>query len=166
MMRMMIVGAAAVLGFAAPAAGQGPLPLSVEVRLDAGIPVGDSGDLYETGVGFGLRGALELTPGFAVYGGYSRFEFDVDDEIVPAGAEREAEGFELGGRVRMDSRYGSADPYLFLGALFHDDETGLEAGLGAEYAVSWELSVTPEVRYRTVDDLDYLTMGLGVRFRF
>jgi hypothetical protein len=32
--------------------------------------------------------------------------------------------------------------------------------------VSWNVSVTPEVRYRTVDDEDYLTLGMGARFRF
>jgi hypothetical protein len=50
--------------------------------------------------------------------------------------------------------------------LFHDDDTGLEAGIGADYPVSWNASVTPGVRYRTVDDVDYLTLGMGARFRF
>lgn len=149
---------------AAPAAAQ-DIPLAFEVRLDAGIPVDDSGDLYETGVGFGVRASLDVAPTFAIYGGYSQFTFELDDELV-GDDENEVSGFELGGRVEVGSGHGSGSPYVLLGALFHDDETGIEAGLGADYAVSWQVSVTPEVRYRKVDELTYLTLGLGARFRF
>ena len=158
------VGAMAA-GGAAPAAAQSAIPLAFEVRLDAGIPVDDSGDLYETGVGFGVRASLDIAPTFAIYGGYSQFNFELDDEIVGDG-EDEVSGFELGGRVGLGSGHGSASPYFLLGALFHEDETGIEAGLGADYGVSWNVSVTPEVRYRKVDELSYLTLGMGARFRF
>jgi opacity protein-like surface antigen len=157
------VGALAA-GVAAPAAAQ-DIPLAFEVRLDAGIPVDDSGDLYETGVGFGVRASLDVAPTFAIYGGYSQFTFELDDELV-GDDENEVSGFELGGRVGVGSGHGSGSPYVLLGALFHEDETGIEAGLGADYAVSWQVSVTPEVRYRKVDELTYLTLGLGARFRF
>ena len=150
---------------AAPAAAQPDIPLAVEVRLDAGIPVGDSDDLFETGVGFGVRASLDVAPTFALYGGYSQFSFELDDELV-GDDEVEVSGFELGGRVGVGSGHGSASPYFLLGALFHEDETGIEAGLGADYAVSWQVSVTPEVRYRKVDELTYLTLGMGARFRF
>jgi hypothetical protein len=158
------VGALSV-GVAAPAAAQGDIPLAVEVRLDAGIPVGDSDDLFETGVGFGVRASLDVAPTFALYGGYSQFNFELDDELV-GDDEVEVSGFELGGRVGVGSGHGSGSPYFLLGALFHEDETGIEAGLGADYAVSWQVSVTPEVRYRKVDELTYLTLGMGARFRF
>jgi opacity protein-like surface antigen len=158
-----LVGAS-VLG-AAPAAAAQDLPLSVEVRLDAGIPLQDSDDLLDSGVGFGVRALLDIAPTFAIYGGYSRFQFDYDDEILDD-AEVEEDGFELGGRVGVGDDHGDATPYILLGALFHDDDTGLEAGIGADYAVSWNVSVTPEVRYRTIGDLDYLALGLGARFRF
>ncbi|HEY0038906.1 MAG TPA: outer membrane beta-barrel protein [Longimicrobium sp.] len=157
--------AASSLAVAAPAAAQ--LPVSVELRLDAGIPTGDAADLVDTGVGFGLRASLDLAPTFAIYGGYSQFSFDYDDDIVlDDGEEVELEGFELGGRVGLGTGGGVANPYAMLGALFHEDETGLEAGLGADYAVSYNLSVTPEVRYRTIDDFNYISLGLGARFRF
>lgn len=158
------IGAMAA-GGAAPAAAQSAIPLAFEVRLDAGIPVDDSGDLYETGVGFGVRASLDVAPTFAVYGGYSQFSFELEDDIV-GDEEVEVSGFELGGRVGMGSGHGSASPYFLLGALFHEDETGIEAGLGADYGVSWQVSVTPEVRYRKVDELSYLTLGMGARFRF
>jgi opacity protein-like surface antigen len=154
--------AAVVMG-AAPAAAQ-DVPLSIEVRLDAGIPVQDTDDLLDAGVGFGVRAMLDVAPTFAVYAGYSRFEFEVDDDLGDGDVEED--GFELGGRLGLGYGHGSAQPYFLLGALFHDDDTGLEAGLGADYPVSWNVSVTPEVRYRTVDDVDYLTLGMGARFRF
>jgi opacity protein-like surface antigen len=159
-----ILLAASALG-AAPAAAQA-LPVSVELRLDAGIPTGDAGDAYETGVGFGVRASLDLAPTFAIYGGYSQFSFDADDDAILAGGELEIEGFELGGRVGLGTGGAVANPYAMLGALFHENDTGLEAGLGADYAVSYNLSVTPEVRYRTIDGFNYITLGLGARFRF
>lgn len=158
--KTLLVGVA-VLG-AAPLAAQ-DVPLSIEVRLDAGIPTGDADDLLDRGVGFGARALLELAPTFAIYGGYSRMEFDVDEDLGEGDVEED--GFELGGRLTLGYGHGSTQPYLLLGALFHEDETGLEAGLGADYPVSWNLSVTPEVRYRTIEDLDYLTLGIGLRFR-
>jgi opacity protein-like surface antigen len=154
---------AAALLAAAPAAAQ-EVPLSFEVRLDAGVPVQDSDEVLDTGVGFTLRAMLDIAPTFAVYGGYSRFDFELDDDF--GSGDVEEDGFELGGRVGLGYGHGAAQPYFLLGALFHDDDTGLEAGIGADYPVSWNVSVTPEVRYRTVDDVDYLTLGMGARFRF
>lgn len=157
------VGAMAA-GVAAPAAAQ-EIPLSFEVRLDAGIPVDETGELYEPGVGFGVRASLDLAPTFALYGGYSRFSFELDDDLVDD-PENEVSGFELGGRLGVGSGHGSSSPYILLGALFHEDQEGLEAGIGADYAVSWQVSVTPEVRYRKIGEFTYLAMGMGARFRF
>ena len=61
---------------------------------------------------------------------------------------------------------GIYNPYFQLGALFQDDETGLEAGLGGFYPVGQNLSLTPMVRYRTIDDLDYVTIGVGLNLSF
>jgi len=159
---MTMLACAAALA-AAPAAAQ-EIPLSFEARLDAGIPLQDADETLDAGVGFGIRAMLDLAPTFALYGGYSRMEFDVDEDVGDGDVEEE--GFELGGRVGVGHGHGSGEPYFLLGALFHEDDTGLEAGLGADYAVSWNVSVTPEVRFRTVADVDYLTLGMGVRFRF
>ena len=150
---------AAMLG-AAPAMAQ----LAVEVRLDAGIPVDDTGEIYDAGVGFGLRGSLDVAPTFAVYGGYSQFDLQVDENLLPD-ADLEVSGWEVGGRVGI-GHGAAASPYFLLGALFYNDDTGIEAGVGAEYPVSWSLALTPEVRYRNVGDLTYLTLGMGARFRF
>lgn len=156
--------AAAVMGAAPAAAAAQEVPLSLEVRLDAGIPVQDTDEVLDAGVGFGVRAMLDIAPTFAIYGGYSRFEFELDDDF--GSGDVEEDGFELGGRVGLGYGHGSAQPYFLLGALFHDDDTGLEAGIGADYPVSWNVSVTPEIRYRTAEDADYLTLGMGARFRF
>jgi hypothetical protein len=145
--KTLLVGGALLA--AAPAAAQ-DIPLSVEVRLDGAIPVQDTDDFLDRGVGFGARALLELAPSFAIYAGYSRVEFEWDDDVTGGSDEVEEDGFDLGGRVSMGYGHGSAQPYFLLGALF---------------PVSWNLSVTPEVRYRTIDDLDYLTLGIGLRFR-
>ena len=152
---------AAMLGGAAPAGAQA---LSVEARLDAGIPVDESDDDYDAGVGFGLRASLAVAPTFAVYGGWSRFEFDVEETL--GDGEDEFDSFELGGRLDLAGG-GHTSPYFLLGAVFQDDDdTGIEAGIGADHAVSWNLSVTPEVRYRQTSAVRYLTLGMGARFRF
>lgn len=160
--KTLIVGGAVLA--AGPVAAQ-DLPLSVEVRLDAGIPVQDTDEFLDRGVGFGARALLELAPTFAIYAGYSRFEFERDSDLIDDAPDLEEDGFELGGRLSLGHGHGHTQPYVLLGALFHEDETGLEAGIGADYGVSWNLSVTPEVRYRTIQDIDYLTLGIGLRIR-
>ncbi|HEX8394835.1 MAG TPA: outer membrane beta-barrel protein [Longimicrobium sp.] len=160
-----IVAAAAALAGAQTASAQSALPVSFEARLDAGVPTGDAGDAFNTGVGFGLRASLDLAPTFSIYGGYSRFSFDLKDSGL-TDAEAELDGFEVGGRVSLGTGAGVATPYALLGALFHNDQTGLEAGLGADYPVSYNLSVTPEVRYRTVDEFNYISLGIGARVHF
>jgi hypothetical protein len=157
------LGLAAAVLVGTPAAAQ--LPVAIELRLDAGIPVEETGDVYDTGVGFGVRASLDVAPTFALYGGYSQFNLEVDEDILPD-ADLEVSGFELGGRVGIGSGGGAGSPYFLLGALFQDDDTGLEAGIGVDYPVSWQVSVTPEVRYRKMDNLNYITLGMGARFRF
>jgi opacity protein-like surface antigen len=161
-----MLAAGAALAGAHPAAAQTtPIPLSFEARLDAGIPTGDAGEVFNTGVGFGLRASLDLAPTFAIYGGYSRFSFDVDDNGL-GDDHVTTDGFEVGGRIGLGTGAAVATPYAMLGALFQDGETGLEAGLGADYPVSYNLSVTPEARSRTINDFNYITLGIGARVHF
>ncbi|HEU0055071.1 MAG TPA: hypothetical protein VFQ39_17915 [Longimicrobium sp.] len=127
------------------------LPLSVEVRLDAGIPTGDADDFLDNGLGWGVTGAVDLTPIFALYGGYSNFQFEIEDDV--GDDDFEDDGFDLGGRVRLGSGWTWA-PFAQFGAIFRDDDTGFEAGLGADYALGNGLSLTPLARYRSIDDLD------------
>lgn len=165
--RTALLAAAALLPLAAPAlhAQQTLLPLSAEVRLDAGIPLGDTRDEVKTGVGFSGDIALRLTPNFAVYGGYSRFNFDTKPALVGGAEEVRDDGWEVGGKAYLGSGGGVTMPYAQLGALFHGGDTGLEAGLGWSYPVGGALSVTPSVRYRTLSGFDYLAAGVGLELR-
>lgn len=160
-----LIAAAAAFGAANVAhAQQMLLPLSFEGRIDAGIPVGESGNVYKTGVGFGVNAQLHLTPQFAAYGGYSRFEFDAEGLL--GDQEVREDGWNAGGKVFFGSGLGVSNPYLQLGALFRDDETGIEAGGGWEAWVGGSLAVTPQVVYRKIDDLEYVAAGVGARIRF
>ncbi len=160
-----LIAAAAAFGAADAAhAQQTLLPLSFEGRIDAGIPVGDFGDGAKTGVGFGINAQLHLTPQFAAYGGYSRFEFDADGLLGED--EIEDDGWHAGGKVFFGSGLGVSNPYLQVGALFRDDETGIEAGGGWEYWVGGNLAVTPQATYRKVAEREYVGLGVGARIRF
>lgn len=159
-LRTTLLGTAlALLASAGTAAAQTPLlPLSVEARLDAGLPVGDAGDVLDTGFGWGVQGNLGLTPNVGLYVGYSRFEFDIDG---PIGGDVTSDGWEVGGRFSLGSNF-AFRPFAQVGAVFHE-ETGVEVGLGAIYPIAPTVSITPMVRYRSIDDLDYVTLGAGVR---
>jgi hypothetical protein len=143
------------------AVAQGTLPLSFGVRIDAGIPTGDTGDVLETGFGWGVEAAFDLTPTFALYGGYSSFSFDAED----TGDEADLDGFEAGGRVLLGTGGAVWTPYAQFGALFHVDEVGFEVGLGADYPVGNALSLTPMARFRKIEDVQYVTLGVGLNFR-
>jgi hypothetical protein len=146
------------------AGAQSTIPLAVEARLDAGIPLTDPGDALRHGVGWGAQATLALAPTFGIYGAFSRFDFNRDEALEQVTVRDE--GFALGGRLTLGTGAGTTMPYAMLGALFHDGSTGIEAGLGAEWAVTYAMAVTPMVRFRTVGSFDYLTLGAGLSFRF
>ncbi|HEX9940358.1 MAG TPA: hypothetical protein VGB15_24705, partial [Longimicrobium sp.] len=59
MVGLLALGALAVGGNRA--AAQGTLPVTVEARIDAGIPVGDLADAFEVGLGWGVLAGFDLT---------------------------------------------------------------------------------------------------------
>jgi len=157
-----VLTALALTAGAGRAGAQGTLPITVEARLDAGIPLGGSGDLLKSGLGWGVDAALDLTPMFSIYAGYSRFDLPTkaNDNISV-----KDDGFEVGGRIILGTGVGMLTPYAQVGALFHDG-TGIEAGLGAEYPIGNAVSLTPMARFRKVGDLQYVGIGLGGSLRF
>jgi hypothetical protein len=163
-MKRAMVGVLVLLGAAVaalPAAAQGTLPVSVEGRLDAGLPVGNFHDTFTTGLGWGLQADFDVTPSFAVYGGYSRFDLPVkgDSEV-----KAKDDGADIGARLTLGSGAGAWTPFLQFGVLLHD-ETGFEAGLGADYPVAMGISITPVARYRKQGDAQYVALGVGLRLR-
>ncbi len=163
-MKKAIVGLFAVAALAAGAghaAAQGTLPISLEARIDAGIPTGDFADAFDVGLGWGVFGAFDLTPNFAIYGGYSQFSFDLKDTD---GVNAKDDGFDLGGRVLLGTGAGVWTPFAQFGVLFHDD-TGFEVGLGADYPVGTGVSLTPLACFRKVGDAKYVGIGVGLSLR-
>jgi opacity protein-like surface antigen len=163
-MKRAIVGllaATALAGGAGRAHAQGNLPVSVQVRLDAGLPLGDFKDGVKTGLGWGVDGAFDVSPNFAVYAGYSSFDFDVRSSTLKV----RDDGFDVGGRVLLGTGAGILDTFAQFGALFHNGDTGFEAGLGAEYPVAPAITLTPLARYRKIGDTQYVGLGIGLSLR-
>ena len=164
-MKRAIVGLLAAVAMAAGAgraSAQGTLPISIEGRIDAGIPVGDLADDYGVGFGWGVQGAFDLTPNFSIYGGYSRFNFDPKSGSPLL--KTHDDGFDLGGRVTLGTGAGVWNPFAQFGVLFHD-ETGFEAGLGADYPVGNGVTLTPMARFRKVGNGQYVGVGIGLNLR-
>ena len=163
-MKRAMVGLLAAAGLAAgagSAVAQGNLPVSVEVRLDAGLPIGDFKDAARSGVGWGVSGMVDLAPNLGVYVGYSSFDFDLKDSSL----EFREDGVDVGARLLLGTGGGSVNTFAQFGALFHSGETGFEAGLGAEYPVSSAVTLTPLARYRKLGDAEYVGVGIGLSFR-
>jgi len=163
-MKNVIVGLFALAALAAGvdrAAAQGTLPITLEARIDAGIPTGDLADGFDAGLGWGVFGGFDLTPNFTIYGGYSRFEFNDKSDL---NVNAKDDGFDLGGRVRLGTGAGVWTPFAQFGVLFHD-ETGFEAGLGADYPVGNGVALTPMARFRKVGDAQYFGIGVGLSLR-
>ena len=156
-----LFAAAALAAGTGRAAAQGTLPVSIEARIDAGIPTGDFGDAFDVGLGWGVSGAFDLTPNFAIYGGYSQFSFDLKDTD---GVNSKEDGFDLGGRVLLGTGAGVWTPFAQFGVLFHDD-TGFEVGLGADYPVGTGVSLTPLARFRKISGVQYFGIGVGLSLR-
>lgn len=166
----------ALLLAAAPlaAAAQSVLPISVEVRGGAGIPVGDFGGNAETGDQLGAKTGLPLgvsvgyrvVPMLDIYGGYSRDSFGCSDqgEFDSSNCDIRSKGFELGTRFSVPGIVPLA-PWVRAGALFHQLEIsgseggfsasitskrsfGYEIGGGISLPIMPTLALTPGVRYR------------------
>lgn len=142
--------------------------LTVEVRADATIPREDPGGVYDrAGLTFGGRLGLAVSPQVGVYAGYSRLSLGYDlDELGMTGSV-ESDLFEAGARFRLPLGDVVA-PYVSLAALRLEDETGFAGGIGAEYGGGGggRFVATPELRYSSVSDFDFLSFGVGVGIRF
>ena len=159
-----IAGLLAVVALAAGAgraSAQGNLPVSFQVRLDAGLPIGDFKDVTKAGLGWGVDAAFDVSPNFAIYGGYSSFDFDVRSSTVTV----RDDGFDLGGRLMLGSGGGVMTTFAQFGALFHNGDTGFEAGLGLEYPVGPAVTLTPLARFRKIGDTQYVGLGIGISLR-
>lgn len=144
------------------------LPVSVEVHVGAGVPVGDFTDRdpgvgAEAGAAFGAGAALHLSRVLAVFGGYSQTTFGcsecanrgIDDEIVDRGGD-------FGLQAEVPTALIGLQPWLRVGGVYHELEfSGLGGSEAAEpalgflvaggvtYPILHSLMVIPQVGYRS-----------------
>jgi hypothetical protein len=181
-----VLAALSVLGVAGTASAQSRIPLSVEIRGDAAIPTGDFADSFENGIGFTGSAALQLVPGFGLYGSYSRTNFSIDgadDDVLD-------QGFAAGLTASLGGGAGRATPYVGAGLLFHelevegtevgDAKMGFEVGAGLAIPLGQRIRVTPAVGYRQYNieglslgglvntdmNVSYLNAGVGLNIAF
>jgi opacity protein-like surface antigen len=186
----------ALLGVAGSAeaqyAGLG-IPLSIEARGGVAFPTGDLGEAdLNTGFGFQVGGILEVTPRLGVYAGYSRTEFEADDNIVDASFIDS--GLNAGVRASFAPVLGltGAAPYVHGGLVYHqveldvdgideddlgesDYSLGFEVGGGLDFPLGRKVSVTPAVKYVRYEpefdgegsdgDVSYVALDVGLRIR-
>lgn len=159
------------------------LPITVEVRPSAAVPVGEFGDAHPglgAGTGFGVaaKTLLHVTSRIAVYGGYEYARFDCG-ECTAAGLEDglpEA-GFEAGIRGVLPYRPWGLDPWLEAGALIGREieisgaggdlasapALGWSAGAGVSVPLGGSLRLTPGLRYRTHSaEFAFTDLGFGL----
>lgn len=173
--QLAVFSAVAVLAFAAAesqaqaAAGA----ISLEAGGGVALPLGDfkdeEGAAAQNGFGFRVGGAFWFTPQLAVYAGYSRYSFGVDDEELDefgADADWIDSGFGAGLRFALaPAGEGTGfSPWLEGGLAYRslaldlsadgasgrisfDRKLGFEAAGGLAVALAEGLSVGPVVRY-------------------
>ncbi|HEV2132130.1 MAG TPA: hypothetical protein VGR27_13540 [Longimicrobiaceae bacterium] len=173
-------------GLAAPekSAAQSPIPFAVEGRAGIAFPSGDLARLANSGVGFGATVTVQLMPNYALYGGYSRTEFELE-----GGTDGRAidSGFAVGLTAAYPWLGTRVMPWLGTGLLFHDlevqgappaegsSEIGWELGGGLAILLAPRVRLTPGISLRTYaaplpgrsdGRVSYATAGVGLNVAF
>jgi opacity protein-like surface antigen len=156
-MRTLVLGVVVAMGTAGvqDARAQAGIPLAVEGRVDAAFPMGDFADRVDNGFGFGAGAAVQVVPGVAVYGAWSRTTFD-----IPSLGDRSAvdEGFSAGLTLAIPGG-GMLQPWVGAGIVVHSlelsfdvtdqsDDPGLELAAGVAIPLAPHVRLTPAVGYR------------------
>ena len=145
-----------------------------------------------TGVGLGINGRYRVMPHLAVYAGWDWHHFPTDRPLPGGDVDFEDTGYAFGlrfehpmmARAAYWLRLGGTANHIEVenrrGRLISDTGHGLgwEAGGGLTVPVSTRLMLTPGLRYRALSrdlelgdvatpvDLRYVTVGLGLAYRF
>jgi opacity protein-like surface antigen len=191
-MRTLVLAAVVAMAMAGvqDARAQAGIPLAVEGRVDAAFPVGDFADRVDNGFGFGAGAAVQVLPGVAVYGAWSRTTFD-----IPSLGERSAveEGFSAGLTVAVPGG-AMLQPWVGAGVVLHSldlnfdvdehpSDPGLELAAGVAIPLAPHVRLTPAVGYRRwktaygfldggdviIEEdyaVEYFTAGVGLSFAF
>lgn len=188
------------LGVLAAVAALDPEPASAEdrwgfdLRAAAGVATQDDArDTSENGFGFGATFYLRLQEHLYAYGGWDWMRYQALGEIAGPDVDLEETGYHLG--LRFEHPFGDSDIRWWVrgGALIHHFEfenadgdifedtghgLGWEGGAGVTVPLGRAWSLTPGVRYRSVNreaellnvttdvELQAVTFELGIRRRF
>lgn len=182
MMKKIMFVAAALVAALGTGRAEAQLPLAVEGHVGAALPVGEFADNAKTAPAYGASVSLDVAPGVAVYGGWSRADYDLKQPT----AEAKDTGFEIGARIGLPVPF--ASPFVKAGVLLHDfeikqqgvenegeDEVGFEVGVGADLGLAPRVSLVPAVTYRRFAteffnqgdrNITSVNLALGLRVHF
>ncbi|HUF75670.1 MAG TPA: hypothetical protein VMM35_05295 [Longimicrobiales bacterium] len=158
------------------------LPISVELRTGASLPLGDfrsenPGLGAGTGIGAAVAIHVHLTSRFTAYGSYDYRRFGCGACAAVGFEDRLPEaGFEAGIEW-LPFRPGGLDPWLGAGALIgrrleipdggdgfaSESATGWSLGAGVRVPVARSMRLLPGIRYRSYSaNFDFPDLGFGL----
>jgi opacity protein-like surface antigen len=165
------------------------VPVALDARVEVAFPLGDFGDIADTGIGGTLSVALPLVPAFGIYGSYTQIRFGggwTGDGVSDATTD----GFTVGLTTTLPGTL-DVDPWIGAGLLLHrlevrgtrqgvSNDLGFEVGAGVAVPLADRLRLTPAVHYRhfgasipalaglTARSLtvQYLSLGVGLNYWF
>lgn len=187
-MRKIVLGAAVLAAMMGSGSVNAQIPFAVEGRVDAAFPMGEMKERAENGVGFGAGAAVRVSGNLAVYGSYSRTQFEM------SGFDAADQGFAVGLTIAIPSE-GAMQPWIGAGMLLHsldfddadvhdqEEDPGFELGAGMAIPIAPRVRLTPAVGYRQwktqysyllggdvlmIEDfpVQYLSAGVGLSFAF
>lgn len=177
-MKKLFAVALATLVVAGLAFGQG-MPakgmMSVGAAFELGLPMGDFGDAYSTGIGGSARFLYGIENNITVYGGVGYLSWSLDQDVD--GASTSSLEFTAGGKYgfgpgfyalaelgihSFSFSYEFTDPISGQKMSFDDSESKFMLAPGVGYA--WK-AITVEVKYFLIDsDLNQFRFRVGYDF--
>ncbi len=188
-MRRIVTIATFLLCIATAAYGQGKIGLSAMGGMT--LPVGDFGDVYDSGIGGKGMLFFQLSPGIEVTGTVGYLKWDADFEIFGVSVENTLTSIPLLAGLRYYFGGGAYAPYATVEGGFHflksegiengqviyesdrEDLFGYGAGAGLLFRAGDNLFIDLGVMFNSITDSeiddytsDFLSFMLGVRFGF
>lgn len=167
---------------------------SVEFRPGLNFPTGDLGDTNtKIGFGFEFTGAYKIMPHLAVYAGWGWNQFKGEESLSADDITFEETGYTFGLQLLHPIGTSSFSYFGRAGAIYNHIELennagditadtghgfGWQVGAGIDYEFADNLSLRPELRYRSLKrdieiantttdlDLNYISFGVGLVWAF
>jgi hypothetical protein len=151
---LLAVAACATIG----AGGAEAQRVSIEAGMGAAVPFGAVAERWGVGLDYGVRAAVELTPRYAVYAGYSYTFFDLD----PVDDMHAVDTGLAGGVTRSFPGAGRVVPWVRTGLLIHSLEIQGGAGTADDGRLGFEVGGGVMIRHKR---LRALRANLGGGYR-